>query len=100
MDNFLALIIAVATLAIASIGTFFAWRNHHLAANSERPEIVFHPRDQGLYQPDRVMFLYFKLETQHSNLGWRVLRVEVIEAVPRGCLRHGETNDCEWRGFR
>ena len=99
MDNFLTLIVAVATLAVASIGTFYAWRNHRLATNSERPVVAFHPLGHGLYPPDRVMFLYFKLETQNSNLGWRVHRVEVIEAVPRKCLRHGETNDCEWRDF-
>ena len=42
------------------------------------------------------MFLYFKLETRNSNLGWRVHRVEVIEAIPPECLRHGETNQTEW----
>lgn len=99
MDNFPALIIAVVTLTVATIGTFFAWRNYRLALKREQPEIVFHPLDQGLYWPDRVMFLYFKLETQNANLGWRVHRVEVIEADPKDCLRHGETNGTEWRDF-
>ena len=95
----LTLILAVATLTVATIGTFFAWRNHHLALNSQRPEIVFHPLGQGLYPPNQSMFLYFQLRTHNSNLGWRVHRVEVIYAIPRECLRHAETNECEWRDF-
>ena len=99
MGDALPLTIAVVTLTVATIGTFFAWRNYRLALNSEQPEVVFDPLDHGLYSPDQVMFLYFKLETRNSNLGWRVHRVEVIEAIPPECLRHGETNQNEWRNF-
>ena len=95
----LTLIIAIATLTVATIGTFFAWRNYRLVLNSQLPEIVFYPLDHSLYSHDEVMFLYFHLRTHSPNLGWRVHRVEVIEAIPGECLRHGETNQCEWRDF-
>ena len=68
MEDALPLTIAVATLTVATIGTFFAWRNYRLALNSEQPEIVFDPLDHGLYSPNQVMFLYFKLEPRNSNL--------------------------------
>lgn len=99
MEEHLTLIIAAATLAVATIGTIFAWRNHRLTASSQQPEIVFDALDQGLYPPDQVMTLYFQLRTHNPSLVWRVHRVEVIEATPKECLRHGETNQLEWRDF-
>ena len=99
MGDQLALVIAVATLTVATIGTFFAWRNHRLTVSSQQPEIVFDPQDQGLYWPDREMTLYFQLRTQNSSLGWRVHRVEVVQSVPKECLRHAESNQLEWRDF-
>ena len=49
MGEALPLTIAGVTLAVATIGTFFAWRNYRLALNSEQPEIVFDPLDHGSY---------------------------------------------------
>lgn len=91
--------LAIATLIVAAIGAFFAWRNHRLALKGELPEVLFDPLDQGLYPLNDVMFLYFELKTHHTNTGWRVHRVEVVKASPKKCLRHGETNQEEWREF-
>ena len=89
----------VATFAVAVFGAWFTWRNHRARLRSELPEIWMAPLDHGLYRPDQVMLIHFQLRTHHPNFGWRVIRVDVVEACPRKCLRHGETGEGEWQDF-
>ena len=95
----IALTFSIATFIAALVGTYFAWQNHRARVRSELPEIQIVPRGYGFYRPDQVMMIHFKLKTNSSNYSWRVVRVEVIKASPRECLRHGETGRGQWRDF-
>ena len=91
--------LAVVTLIVAGLGTWFAWRNHRARLQGQLPEIRMEPLDQGLYCPDQVMLIHFQVKTHHPSFGWRVTRVEVVRASPRACLRHAETGKGQWRDF-
>ena len=95
----IVLTLTVATFMVALVGTYFAWQNHRARVRSEVPEIHIVPRGSGLYRPDQVMMIHFKLRTNNSNYSWRVVRVEVIKATPRECLRHAETGRGSWKDF-
>ena len=99
MIELISLGFVVATFMVAVVGAWFAWRNHRARLRNELPEIFMDPLDQGLYPPDRKMILYFQLKTHYPNLGWRVTRVNVVEACPRECLLQGGTRQNEWRDF-
>ena len=101
MISLATLMVSSATLAVAAVAAWFSWRSHRARLRSELPEIWMEPLDQGLYRSDQAMVVYFQLRTHHPNFGWRVVRVDVIEAnLLRECLWHGATGRERWRDFK
>ena len=96
MENPVAFTVTVATLAVALIGAWFAWQNHRDQRLRALPEIWMHPLDHGLYPRHHPMIVYFQLKVHHPNFGWRVTRVNVVEATPRECLQQGESGPLVW----
>lgn len=86
------------SVAIVSVWATY-WLNRRSRLQNELPTIYMEPRDHGYYPPNQVMTIYFKVTTQANSVGWRVTRVEVVQAPIRDCLRHGETGKGEWRHF-
>lgn len=65
------LVVSLATLFVAVIGTVLVWLNHRARKQQDLPKIQ-------LYQTGGAY--HFRLETDHRSIGWKVIRVEVVDA--------------------
>ena len=91
--------LTVATFVVALVGTYFAWQNHRARVRSELPDIRAVPTGNGHYVQRQIMLIRFEFGPHKCGNGWRVVKVGVIEASPRKCLRHEKTGQREWEDF-
>ena len=67
----LRLVVSFVTLIVAAIGTWFTFLNHRARKQNELPRIQLY-ETAGVY--------HFRLETDHHSVGWKVIRIEVVDS--------------------
>ncbi len=88
------LFVSLMALVAATISALFAYLNHRATVQareqSELPKI-------GLYGSGGDC--HFRLETDHNSIGWKIVRVEVVESDPSKCLQQNlwsQADDGSW----
>ena len=102
MGTVISIVGSVAAI-LAAIGAIFAaalsWSNRRHRLRGELPEIAFLDPGHGYHPDNQVMLRHFRVCVHHPNFGWRVSKVQVVEATNKNCLRHAETGTGEWRDY-
>ncbi len=99
--------IIIGAIAIGSVWLIYYLNHRTKVQGREQNEL---PKIQLYRYADAIhVDCYFRLETDHHSIGWKVIRVEVVDSNYRECLKqnvHSKTDDGrptwspgEWQDF-